>query len=146
MGAFLNVRLIRTASKLALLFQRRALRPNGLSVQDWRVLINVARLGNCHLRELSRIATTDAGHASRSTKTLESQGLISRYPDPDDGRRTRLTLTPEGHAMVDLIWPMALDLNRQINDAIGADRMHALCDALDRTREFVTDDLGSDGR
>ncbi len=49
MGAFLNVRITRTAARLSVLFQREALRPNNLSLQEWRVLLNLAKLGNCHL-------------------------------------------------------------------------------------------------
>ncbi len=144
MGGFLNVRLIRTSAKLALLFQRQALRPNGLNQQDWRVLINIAKLGDCHLRELGRTATIDPSHVSRATKALEARGLIRRYPDPDDKRRTRMTLTTTGTRMVDRIWPMALELNDRIEAVIGDTSMDALCQALDRTRGFVEQQLDLD--
>ncbi|MEX0287005.1 MAG: MarR family winged helix-turn-helix transcriptional regulator [Paracoccaceae bacterium] len=143
MGAFLNIRLIRTASKVALLFQREALRPNGLSVQEWRVLLNVAKLGDCHLRELSRIATIDPSHVSRGAKALEQRGLIQRNPDPDDARRTRLSVTDEGTELVDKIWPLAIDLNRRFAEEIGEEALADLCDTLDRTRHYAEAQLGN---
>lgn len=144
MGAFVNVRLIRTAAKMALLFQREALRPNGMTVMEWRVLVNVAKLGDCHMRELSRTATIDASHVSRVTKTLEARGLIRRAADPDDKRRTRLTLTKDGMEMVDRIWPLALSLSDEVAAAIGGDTMDALDAALDRTRSYAERRLKGD--
>ncbi len=141
MGAFLNVRLIRTAAKLALLFQRQALRPNGLTVQDWRVMVNLAKIGDCHLRELSRFATIDPSHVSRGTKALSERGLIHRYPDPKDGRRTRLCLTEVGKELIDRIWPQALQLNDQIEASIGKAPFREACEFLDQIRHFVEQEL-----
>ena len=137
MGAFLNVRLIRTATKLALLFQRQALRPNGLTVQDWRVIVNLAKIGDCHLRELSRYSSIDPSHVSRGTKALETRGLIRRYADPKDGRRTRLCLTDAGMDLVDCIWPKALELNDQIATSIGQAQLSDVCKVLDEIRHTV---------
>lgn len=144
MGAFVNVRLIRTAAKMALLFQREALRPNGMNVMEWRVLVSICKLGDCHLRELSRTATIDASHVSRVTKALEERGLIRRYPDPNDKRRTRLILTEAGNAMVDKVWPLALQLSDHVAAEIGPERMSALSEALDLTRLFAEQRLTRD--
>jgi DNA-binding MarR family transcriptional regulator len=41
-------------------------------------------------------------HQSMATTvaSLAGKGLVERHPDPDDGRRTLITLTPEGHRRV----------------------------------------------
>jgi DNA-binding MarR family transcriptional regulator len=144
MGAFLNVRITRTAARLSVLFQREALRPNNLSLQEWRVLLNLAKLGNCHLRELSRISTVDPSHASRVTKALEERNLIRRFPDADDSRRMRLTVTVEGHAMIDQIWPIAIDLSARIEREVGVSDIAAMIRALDGVRSFANTAIQND--
>jgi len=137
MSSFLNVRITRTSARLSLLFQREALRPNNLRVQEWRVLLNLAKLGDCHLRELSRISTIDASHASRVTKDLEKRGLIRRFPDQADSRRMRLTVTEKGHALIDQIWPIATDLSARIEREVGGSDIAAMIRALDGVRSFA---------
>ncbi len=46
---------------------------------------------------------TDKGLVSRSVRELESLGLISREPDPNDGRSWMLSTTPEGRARLDAV-------------------------------------------
>lgn len=42
----------------------------------------------------------DAPAVTRKAQQLERLGLVSRTPDADDARATRLRLTPEGHLML----------------------------------------------
>ena len=42
----------------------------------------------------------DKAVTARVVKKLEIQGLIRRSPDPSDKRALRLSLTPEGEAMI----------------------------------------------
>jgi len=141
LGAFVNVRVTRTAARLSTLFHREALKPNNLSLQEWRALLNIAKLGDCHLRQLSRIATLDPSHASRATVELEKRGMIERYPDRKDKRRTRMRLTNEGNAMVDKIWPIAVDLSRQIEERLGPGQIEAMNEMLDIVRNFANERL-----
>ncbi|WP_062202768.1 MarR family winged helix-turn-helix transcriptional regulator [Demequina salsinemoris] len=55
---------------------------------------------------LAQPAVTQAVHA------LEGEGLVVRSPDPEDGRATRISLTPAGRASVDS-W------RRDLSDALS---------------------------
>ena len=50
-GAFININMDRAVRRLRAVFRAEALHEEGLSVQEWRALLNLARFGDCHLRE-----------------------------------------------------------------------------------------------
>lgn len=50
--------------------------------------------------ELARLEEVSAPSMTRTVNGLVDTGLVARTPDPDDGRRHLLTLTPDGEAMV----------------------------------------------
>ncbi len=51
--------------------------------------------------ELSRTLIVTSGGLTRRLHALEARGLISRTPNPDDGRSTPVVLTPVGKRLVD---------------------------------------------
>lgn len=57
--------------------------------------------GGVRLSELATLIALDASTASRLVRTLESDGLIVRTPDPDDRRASRLELTEAGSARLE---------------------------------------------
>ncbi|HHU38823.1 MAG TPA: MarR family transcriptional regulator [Propionibacterium sp.] len=50
--------------------------------------------------ELARIEEVSAPSMTRTVNNLVEAGLVARTPDPEDGRRHLLSLTPEGESMV----------------------------------------------
>jgi DNA-binding MarR family transcriptional regulator len=52
--------------------------------------------GGVRLSELATLIALDASTASRLVRTLETDGLVVRTPDPDDRRASRLELTDAG--------------------------------------------------
>ncbi len=127
---FLNIGLDRARRGLAARFENDALKNEGITIPEWRALLNLAKYGDSHLREISRLATLDAANTSRAAMVLESKGLIRRYDDAGDARRKRLTVTKEGHRTVDRVWEKALGLDADIKDLLGKTRYRALKEAL----------------
>jgi DNA-binding MarR family transcriptional regulator len=62
--------------------------------------------------------------------SLESAGLITRVPDPDDGRSTLVELTASGLALVDEVAPAHLGNERRLLAALSADEQQQLIDLL----------------
>ncbi len=129
-GAFININMDRVVRRLRAMFRADVLQEEGLSVQEWRALLNLARFGDCHLRELARLASLDATHTSRAALELEKKGLIRRSDDENDGRRKRLCVTRVGHEVVDRVWAKALDLDARIQSRLGKTRYNAVKEAL----------------
>ena len=57
--------------------------------------------GAVRLSELATLIGLDASTASRLVRTLESDRLVDRTPDPDDRRASRVELTEAGIARLD---------------------------------------------
>jgi len=137
---FINIPIVRLATKLQRMMLRRILREAGLPVLEWRVMFYLADQGDMHLRGLTASGSLDAAHTSRAAAQLESKGLIKRHDDPSDHRRKLLSLTDAGRALVHNIWPEALALSddaltgfskaerAQLTDLLG--RLHTNVDAL----------------
>lgn len=52
---------------------------------------------------ICRSTGMDKGTTARAVKSLEEEGLILRTADPRDHRANRLTLTPEGEALIPVL-------------------------------------------
>lgn len=95
---------------LGLLLQRRhrariygeLLEPFAGAVDEatYPVLSGLGRVGPTTAAKLGIEIGLDRSVVSRHSDRLESLGLLSRSPDPDDARATLLTLTGEGEAIV----------------------------------------------
>ena len=136
---FINIRMWRALRALQINFQNQTLDKSGISLQEWRCLVNLARVGNVHLRELARLANLDATYTSRAALELESKHLIRRYDDPKDARRKRLEITDAGQNIVNEIWSRARELDKKIQAKIGKVRFRALKEALEMIKAIDHD-------
>ncbi|MEM7303465.1 MAG: MarR family winged helix-turn-helix transcriptional regulator [Pseudomonadota bacterium] len=128
----LNIRIIRLASKLSLIFQRETLRPAGLNVQQWRILVSLAQADELHLRALARASSNDPAHTSRVTKSMIEKGWISCREDRSDGRRKLYSLAEAGTEIVNEIWPHASKFAAEVSAIFTKGEFDAFKDMLDR--------------
>jgi DNA-binding MarR family transcriptional regulator len=67
------------------------------------VLSGLARTGPVTATRLAELIGLDRTVTTRHATRLEQVGLVSRTPDPEDARATRLALTPAGQRAVKLM-------------------------------------------
>jgi DNA-binding MarR family transcriptional regulator len=83
----------------------QALAPTGMSHTYAAVLVALGRLNAAgwrpNQRELAHHAGTDRMVTSQVIRALEEQELVTRIPDPADGRVWRLEILPAGLARAD---------------------------------------------
>lgn len=79
---------------------RPILREAGVTEQQWRLLRVLADEGACDASRLSEIAMLHAPSVTRILKELGDRKLIARDPDPADGRRSVVTISARGRALV----------------------------------------------
>jgi DNA-binding MarR family transcriptional regulator len=105
-------------------------------------------LGTIEDRDSARISElADLDHCSQPTMTLqvrrlEAAGLVTRAPDPEDARAVRISITPEGSAMLAQVRAdRAAVLDPYIETLSDADRrvLGAAVGALQR----LVDDIGA---
>lgn len=72
----------------------------GLTPTQWAALAMLAEEGAASQNALGRMTAMDPATIQGVIRRLEERGLITREPDPDDKRRTKLRLSQEGAALV----------------------------------------------
>ncbi len=70
----------------------------GMLPATFKALSVVSRFGPLTLSALAERLTADKGFLSRAISELEDLGLVTRTPDPNDGRSRLITVTELGHA------------------------------------------------
>jgi DNA-binding MarR family transcriptional regulator len=72
------------------------LAPEGSSIEEWRVLELLADDQGHTMTEVAEHALLLAPTLTKLVDRLASVNLVYRRPDPEDGRRVRVYLTPRG--------------------------------------------------
>jgi DNA-binding MarR family transcriptional regulator len=88
----------------------RALAPTGLSLTWYDVLLvlNAAAGRRLRMTELGAHAVVSRERVSRVVTELERAGLVTRAPNPDDGRSSYATITDEGRRQLRRAAPVYL--------------------------------------
>jgi len=68
----------------------------GMLPGAYKVFTTIVRRESVTLSSLADSLMADKGQISRTVRELEELGLITRTPDPADGRSSMLSPTPEG--------------------------------------------------
>ena len=144
---FVIVRATAFTGKIQRAMERDVLRKENLPVLEWRLLFSVARFGSCHLAYITRRTSIDPAHGSRALATLEGKGLVERRDDPENKRRKLISLTPEGVALFNKIWPRAQQKIKAITDQLTREDFEAFKRLLDLANEAFenTTKAGPDG-
>lgn len=130
----LNIKILRLASQLSLIFQRETLRPAGINVQQWRILISLAQFGDLHLRSLARHSAQDPAHTSRVVKSMIANGWLSNRSDQNDKRQIRYELTETGEILVATHWPEAKKFASEIAELFNQEELDNFMEMLNRAK------------
>jgi DNA-binding MarR family transcriptional regulator len=74
-----------------------------VSVPQCDALLEIERLGDTTIADLSQVLRLDKSTLSRTVDSLVDLGLLKRTPDTSDRRYNVLSLTPEGRAVCDQV-------------------------------------------
>ena len=132
---FIIVRAAALVSEVQRSVSRNVLREENLPLLEWRLLFCIARFGACHLAYITQRTYIDPAHGSRAATALEKKGLIARRDDPENRRRKVMTLTPEGVALFERVWPKAQGNIARITSQLDPQDFETLKRLLDLANE-----------
>jgi DNA-binding MarR family transcriptional regulator len=92
--------------------------------------------GGVGLLDLARLLGVDPAAISRQVRELEAEHLVKRRTDARDGRRSYITLSPEGLRQFEEIHERSHELERSLSAALGAEEMAAAATTLVNLRTF----------
>ncbi len=122
-------RLRLSATRLARRLRQEA--QTGLSPSQLSALAMVERHGPLTLGELADHEQVSPPTISRVVVKLESDGLLTRQPDPDDGRVTRVLVTAKGKALLGTSRRRKTEWLTMRLEGLDANQRARLADALD---------------
>jgi DNA-binding MarR family transcriptional regulator len=111
--------VVTSIMRLQQVFLARAdavLRPLGLTFARYEVLmlLSFSRRGGLPLGKIGERLQVNPASVTNAVDRLEADGLVTRQPDPDDGRVTLARLTPSGRRT-------ALDATDAVNGELFVD-------------------------
>jgi DNA-binding MarR family transcriptional regulator len=107
------------ASRFALMRQL-ATAENGMGVTDLAAALEI-----------------DAAAVTRLVKEMEAERLATRRPDPHDRRRNYVSLSGKGAKLFEQLHHRSHELERALDQAIGAEELTAAAEVLAKLRDFV---------
>jgi DNA-binding MarR family transcriptional regulator len=107
---------------------------HGLRLDWYDVLVQLhAAGGRMRMHELAQATLFSRTDCTRIVDRMQPAGLVSREPDPDDGRGVYAVLTPAGATMLrEAARTHVASIQRRFADKVTADEATAMARALRR--------------
>ena len=107
----------------------------GITRREWTLIALLAREEELLSSELAQRAQLDRARTSRAITSLVAKKLLRRRTRPADRRQAALALTDSGRALYQALYPLVLDLNRELLAALPAAAVQGLDQALQALQE-----------
>ncbi len=102
------------------------IRPAGVAIGQWAVLLALWARDGMSQAELSRMVANEPPTVVRTIDRMVRDGLVTRAPDPDDGRLSRIYLTERARLLRDELVPLAVAVNGEIVNRLTATEARTL--------------------
>jgi MarR family transcriptional regulator, transcriptional regulator for hemolysin len=110
----------------------------GFSWSRVRVLLWLRREGETRHSELRQRLGADGATVTRLVKEFESEGLLSRRPDPADNRYTLAALTEAGEAVAEEVGRLHREFQQQLLAGVAERDRQAVLRVLRQLRANAT--------
>jgi len=108
-----------------------------MSTAKMRALAVLSVTSSVTINELSVFAVTEQSTMSRTLDSLEEQGYIRRTPRAEDMRVRDVSITEEGRAAFDQVWPTMYDSLLQMFAGIDDDEYRAFLTTLQKVMRNI---------
>jgi DNA-binding MarR family transcriptional regulator len=107
----------------------------GITRREWRILALLAQEEGLLSSQLAERAQLDRARTSKAITSLVAKQLLRRQPRPGDRRQATLALTDAGRALYDTLFPLVLEINRELLASLPAEEVGRLDAALDALQQ-----------
>ena len=105
-----------------------------LTIPQWRIIANLAQLGQSTAKQLCTQADMDKSTVSRAVKALIDEELIYSELNKHDKRAAFLMLSDKGMALYEKITPQALQWERALLSCLSDAEQHQLIAIFDKLK------------
>ena len=124
--------LINSASRALTRLNDRKLKQLGLTYGQMPVLVALSTGNALSQKELAQLARIEQPSMAQLLSRMERDGLVTRAPDPADGRASLISLTARAKAKLPLARAALEDTNDQALDGFGDKEVETLRKLLSR--------------
>lgn len=132
LDAFLPYRLALLSSLVSRSIQKLYEAEFDISIPEWRLIAILGSDGPMTANEIRGRAAMDKVQVSRAAAKLSKSGHILRRTDPDDRRKSTLSLSETGQSIYNHIVPMALDREAFLTSALTEKEKADLIELLEK--------------
>ena len=104
----------------------------GITRREWRMLALLAEHGALQPSQLAERARLDRARTSRALSSLVGKRLVDRAAASGDRRCAQVWLTEAGQALHAQLFPLVVQINRELAASLQAAEVELLEGALDR--------------
>lgn len=115
---------------------REMLQQSGISEQQWRVLRVVDEAGEMEQTAIAQAACLQLPSLTRILRSMESDGLVDRKTDKADRRRTLVSVTPAGKALIARHRERNAQIFSTVESEFGREKLDLLLDLLDELQQI----------
>jgi DNA-binding MarR family transcriptional regulator len=98
----------------------------GITRREWRLIALLAQEDGVLSSQLAQRAQLDRARTSRAITSLVAKKLVKRAIGPADRREVRLTLTEPGRKLYSQLFPLVLQINRELLSALPAAQLKSM--------------------
>ncbi|MDJ1370630.1 MarR family winged helix-turn-helix transcriptional regulator [Gulosibacter molinativorax] len=124
--------LMRTSNRIVRDFEVAVYNTAELSWAAYQLLYTLKSVGPMHPKSLARIAGVSTASMSSLLNTMTKKNLVTRTPDPDDGRRQIVTLTEEGESILQVMYQENRDREEAWGEALTRDEAEQMVTLLQK--------------
>ena len=129
---FLPYRLSILSNRVSRAIAARYAEKFNLTIPEWRIIAVLGRRPGLTAKEIAEATEMDKVAVSRAVSALLAQKFLTRQTDPNDARRSSLTLSSKGYAVFDQVVPLALAYERRILSHLEPKEQSHLLAILDK--------------
>lgn len=109
----------------------------GISMPEWRVLLNVGYSNELSIRDIEKRVSLEKSKVSRAASKLEAKGYLVKHVDDRDRRLLKMTLTEDGVRLLNELIPVAQRFQDELEARLDGDtkNLHAALDRLSGQNE-----------
>ncbi len=115
---------------------REMLAQSGISEQKWRVLRVLNEKGPAEHSSIAAAACLLLPSLTRMLSTMETEGLVTRASDPTDRRKTLVTISAAGEALLFSHLERSNAIFDQLQAQYGRAKLDQLLDLLDELQKL----------
>jgi len=105
------------------------------------VLLNINPKTGTRATKIAPVIGMETTSLSRMLKTMESDGLIYRRPDPEDGRAVRVFLTKEGKRKREISKKTVLHFNTKVLENVPQEKLNTFYEVVNTVKSLIESNI-----